>query len=168
MADPPEGDGENGSSEDDGSSEADVTEVAPGDDITLTTTGLDAGESVEITLNPTLAEVEAEEDGEFTVTVAIPEDTEPGDYTITAQSLDRESLRRSTSPWWSHRAGRCGRRRGDRGSRRRGSSRTGATDGLAVTGAEARTGIIAGALLALGAGLVAFANRARLFGRRQG
>lgn len=42
------------------------------------------------------------------------------------------------------------------------------TDGLAVTDAEARTGIIAGALLALGAGRVAFANRARLFGRRQG
>lgn len=113
VTDPPEGDDENGSSEEDGSSEeeggadpegegsedpsepfgsfeADVTEVAPGDDITLTTTGLDAGESVEITLNPTLAEVEAEEDGEFTVTVTIPEDTEPGDYTITAQSLDRE------------------------------------------------------------------------------
>lgn len=34
-------------------------------------------------------------------------------------------------------------------------------------GAEQRTGVIAGALLALGAGLVAFANRARLFGRRE-
>lgn len=169
VADPPEGDGENGSSEDDGSSEADVTEVAPGDDITLTTTGLDAGESVEITLNPTLAEVEAEEDGEFTVTVAIPEDTEPGDYTITAQSLDREVSAEIditvVEPIEPAGVG-GGEVTVDPGVG--GAPAPAPTDGLAVTGAEARTGIIAGALLALGAGLVAFANRARLFGRRQG
>lgn len=192
VTDPPEGDDENGSSEEDGSSEeeggadpegegsedpsepfgsfeADVTEVAPGDDITLTTTGLDAGESVEITLNPTLAEVEAEEDGEFTVTVTIPEDTEPGDYTITAQSLDREVSAEIditvVEPIEPAGVG-GGEVTVDPGAG--GAPAPAPTDGLAVTDAEARTGIIAGALLALGAGLVAFANRARLFGRRQG
>lgn len=164
----PGGEGSDVPAEPFGSFEADVTEVAPGDDITLTATGLDAGESVEITLNPTLAEVEADENGEFTVTVTIPEDTEPGDYTITAQSLDREvsakidiTVVEPLEP-----AGVSG---GDvtvdPGAG--GAPAPAPTDGLAVTGAEARTGIIAGALLALGAGLVAFANRARLFGRRQ-
>lgn len=95
--------------------------------------------------------------------------SEPGDYTITAQSLGREVSAEIditvVEPIEPAGVG-GGEVTVDPGVG--GAPAPAPTDGLAVTGAEARTGIIAGALLALGAGLVAFANRARLFGRRQG
>ena len=62
-------------------------EVVPGGDVTITADGYQPGELVEITLNPTLATVAADQDGALSATVTVPEDTEPGQYQLTATGL---------------------------------------------------------------------------------
>ena len=61
--------------------------VLPGGQVTVEAHGFDAGEDVEMTLNPTLATIQADDQGAFTAQVTIPEDIEPGDYDLTVSGL---------------------------------------------------------------------------------
>lgn len=151
----------------------DVDEVAPGDDVTLYAQGFEPEEDVEVTLNPTLDVLPANADGEFTAVVTIPEDTEPGEYelTVTGQDSGISGSAPITVVVGVDPAGDVTVEPDDAtyagGESAAGGSAGGPSEELAATGAEQRTGVIAGVLLAVGAGLVAFANRARLFGRRE-
>ncbi|GAA4473812.1 hypothetical protein GCM10023190_06730 [Enteractinococcus fodinae] len=70
-----------------GTLEVEPAQVLPGGEVTITADGFEAGEEVEITLNPTLATVDADGDGTFSATVTIPDDIEPGEYTLGVTGL---------------------------------------------------------------------------------
>lgn len=63
------------------------SEVFPGGEVTVEADGFEAGEDVEITLNPTLATVQADVNGRFSEMVTIPETIEPGAYQLTVTGL---------------------------------------------------------------------------------
>lgn len=62
-------------------------EVLPGGEVTVEADGFEAGEDVEITLNPTLATVQADANGSFSEMVTIPKTIEPGEYQLTVTGL---------------------------------------------------------------------------------
>jgi glycerophosphoryl diester phosphodiesterase len=70
-----------------GSITVEPAEVVAGGEVIITANGFEAGELVDITLNPTLATVEADQGGNLSATVTIPEDTEPGEYQLTLTGL---------------------------------------------------------------------------------
>ena len=66
-------------------------EVVSGGEVIITANGFEAGELVDITLNPTLATVEADQEGNLSATVTIPEDTEPGVHQLTLTGLTSDN-----------------------------------------------------------------------------
>lgn len=66
--------------------------IEAGEEITVKGAGFSAGEQLLLQLNPELGSVEADESGEFSVTVRIPEDIPAGDYMLRALNSDGEVL----------------------------------------------------------------------------
>lgn len=60
-----------------------AAEVAAGDQVTVSASGLQPGEQAVVEINPELAQVEVDEEGSFQAEVTIPADLEPGVYDLT-------------------------------------------------------------------------------------
>lgn len=60
-----------------------AAEVAAGDQVTVSASGLQPGEQAVVEINPELAQVEVDQEGSFEAEVTIPADLEPGVYDLT-------------------------------------------------------------------------------------
>lgn len=60
-----------------------AAEVAAGDQVTVSASGLQPGEQAVLEINPELAQVEVDQEGSFEAEVTIPADLEPGVYDLT-------------------------------------------------------------------------------------